>query len=65
MKNNKDLNNILLPTDGRSVSEDFIDIICRNYWYDDNIVPVKNVKESKSSMSDGGSTITLVKANDV
>ena len=65
MKNNKDLNNILLPTDGRSVSDDFIDIICRNYWYDDNIVPVKNVKESKSSMSDGGSTITLVKANDV
>lgn len=65
MKNNKDLNNILLPTDGRSVSEDFIDIICRNYWYDDNIVPVKNVKESKGSMSDGGSTITLVKANDV
>lgn len=42
-----------------SVLDDFIDKICRNYWYDDNIVPVCKPYASQQSLNSGANIVTL------
>ena len=42
-----------------TVLDDFIDKICRNYWYDDNIVPVCKPYNSQKDLNNGGNIVTL------
>lgn len=42
-----------------SVLDDFIDKICRNYWYDDNIVPVCKPYTGQQSLNSGANIVTL------
>lgn len=50
-RNNSDLLSILSPKEGQ-ISDYFIDVISRNYWYDDNIVPVKYASYSRDITND-------------
>lgn len=64
-KSKSGLDQILKPEfDDRTITEDFIDVICRNYWYNDNIVPTKTIYESKKGMEEDGSTIAMVLGKD-
>ena len=42
-----------------SVLDDFIDKICRNYWYDDNIVPVCKPYNSQKDLNGDANIVTL------
>lgn len=42
-----------------SVLDDFIDKICRNYWYDDNIVPVCKPYNNQKDLNGDANIVTL------
>lgn len=42
-----------------SVLDDFIDKICRNYWYDDNIVPVCKPYNNQKDLNNGANIVAL------
>lgn len=42
-----------------SVLDDFIDKICRNYWYDDNIVPICKPYNNQKDLNGDANIVTL------